>query len=79
MLKKSPNGYRKKKIQEILDIPEIISALDKYHYNNATFLKLYFEVIDRYDYSIYLLKNPNLQKDDETNSFTTYDDTIDMF
>ena len=24
-------------------------------------------------------KNPNLQKGDETNSFTTYDDTIDMF
>lgn len=56
MLKNSPNGYCKKKILEILDIPEISSALDKYHYNNATFLKLYFEVIDRYDYSIYLLK-----------------------
>ena len=29
-------------------------------------------------YSFYL-KNPNLQKGDETNSLTTYDDTIDMF
>ena len=26
-----------------------------------------------------LQENPDLQKGEETNSFTTYDDTIDMF
>ena len=36
-------------------------------------------ILDRVTLNIFKVKNPNLQKDDETNSFTTYDDTIDMF
>ena len=50
------NKHCKRKMSEILNIPEISSAFDKCNYNNGMFLNIYFKVIDRYDYSIYLLK-----------------------
>ena len=54
----------------------ILLDLQKSHF--ADDFKTKYEAMKRNGIA-YPIKNPNLQKGDETNSFTTYDDTIDMF